>query len=192
MAAQLAFTAEFVGNQVVIAKAIVGLPGLAVDPQFGSFPTWTQANECARRLNEGLGLSQSQVREIVTEVTLAAQQLIVECQSLRETARQLRRRQYPLPAPGSASLSAPSINRRYYPELELRGWQAQLELGITFCQIACTRRDVRKEQLLQKARKVSNVTSAMGKFEFSIQGIGEINRGIKLLQGGLDECPPQE
>ena len=33
----------------VVAKAVVGLPGLASDPQFATFPSFTQANEFAQR-----------------------------------------------------------------------------------------------------------------------------------------------
>ncbi|HEY6944845.1 MAG TPA: hypothetical protein VI431_06870 [Candidatus Acidoferrum sp.] len=185
MSAQLAFAAAFDGNQAVVARAVAGLPGLAIDLQFGSFPTWTQANECARRLNDGLGLSQSQARSLVTDVTLAVQQLILECQSLREIARQLRRQHHP----PLASITG----IQHQPEPQLAGLLAQLELGITFCQITCTRSDVPKQWLLRKARKVlSNVTSAMGKFQFTMRGIDEINAGINRLQDALDECAPKD
>jgi hypothetical protein len=73
MAAQLAFTAIFSGDEAVLARAVAGLPGLAIDGHLGALATWTQANECARRLNEGLGLSASESRSIVTDAILTAQ-----------------------------------------------------------------------------------------------------------------------
>ena len=57
MGAQVAFTAILSGKQGVVARAVVGLPGLASDPQFATFPSFTQANEFAQRLNEGFGLT---------------------------------------------------------------------------------------------------------------------------------------
>jgi hypothetical protein len=47
--AQVAFTAILSGKEGVVAKAVVGLPGLASDPQFATFPSYTQANEFAQR-----------------------------------------------------------------------------------------------------------------------------------------------
>src|SRR6516164_542227 len=85
------FTAILSGKEGVVAKAVVGLPGLASDPQFATFPSYTQANEFAQRLNEGLGLTPSQARTIVTDVMVKAQALISECDSLVQMARELRR-----------------------------------------------------------------------------------------------------
>lgn len=173
MAAQLAFTALFSGNVAVLAKAVVGLPGLTVDKSFGTFPTWTQANERARQLNQRLGLTHSEGRAIVTEVMLEAQNLILECASLMEMTRPLRRRVRP---------------RR----TELDCVLAQLELGVTFCHVACTRHDVRKDRLLEDARKVvHNALRAISEFEFSLGDIALINAGLSRLQSALEDAPNQ-
>jgi hypothetical protein len=167
MAAQFAFTALLSRNEALLAKAVVGLPGLTVDNRFGTFRTWTQANERARQLNQRLGLTPSQGRAIVTEVLLEAQSLILECDSLMEMARQLRQGQR---HPGLGCVLA------------------QLELGVTFCYVACTRHNVRKDQLLQDARKVlRNALRAIDKFEFSLDDVKLINAGINHLQRALDE-----
>ena len=172
MRAQVAFTAILSGKEGVVARAVVGLPGLASDPQFARFPSFTQANEFAQRLNEGLGLTPSQARTIVTDVMVKAQALISECDSLVQMARELRLR---------------SRHRYRHPELE---WVLTLlEVGVTFCNTACIRRDVRKERFIQNARKaLSNAMTTMGKFDFSINGVDEIKAGIDGLQNALEEC----
>src|SRR5215472_11660254 len=103
MGAQVAFTAILSGKQGVVARAVVGLPGLASDPQFATFPSFTQANEFAQRLNEGLGLTPSQARTIVIDVMVKAQALVSECDCLVQMARELRLR---------------SRHRYRHPELE--------------------------------------------------------------------------
>jgi hypothetical protein len=173
MTAQLAFTAMLSGNEAVLGRAVLGLPGLAVDRECGTFATWTQANDCARQLNEGLGLSPSESRDIVTDALLTAAELIRQCDSLLRELRQLRQR----------------INKG--PTC-LQFVLAELELGATFCRIACTRPSLQKERLLQNARKaLSSAMSAMGRFEFSIQGLQEIAAGIDRLQDALQECTPE-
>jgi hypothetical protein len=67
---RLAFAAEFWGDKAVICRVIEGRAGLVVDPQFGLFSTWTEANEFARRLNDKLGLTASDSHQIVTDAIL--------------------------------------------------------------------------------------------------------------------------
>jgi hypothetical protein len=69
---KFAFTALFSGKEAVVARAVVGVPGLAIDHQLVAFPTWTQANEFARQLNERFGLSAFESSAIVTDAILAA------------------------------------------------------------------------------------------------------------------------
>lgn len=170
MGSQVAFTAILSGNEGIVAKAVVGLPGLASDPEFATFPSFTQANEFAQRLNEGLGLTPSQARTIVTDVMVKAQALISECDSLVQMARELR-------------------SRHSYRHPELEWVLTLLEIGVTFCNTACIRRDVRKERSIQNARKaLSNAMTTMGKFDFSIHSVDEIKAGIDGLQNALEEC----
>ena len=170
--AQVAFTAILSGREGVVARAVVGLPGLASDPQFATFPSFSQANEFAQRLNEGLGLTPSQARAIVTDVLATAQALISECDSLVQMARELRLR---------------SRHRYQYPELE--SVLTQLEVGVTFCNTACIRRDVRKERLIQNASNaLCNAVSAMRRFEFTMDGVEQIKAGMDVLENALEEC----
>jgi len=62
---RIAFTAGMPGESVAVYRATEGHPGLLIDPEFGYFETWTQANEFARRLNEGLGLTATDANYIV-------------------------------------------------------------------------------------------------------------------------------
>jgi len=71
MEPRFAFTAQFWGNGGVVCRAVEDRPGSVVEQQFGQFPTWTQANDCACKLNEGLGLDTFDVRQIVTSSFLA-------------------------------------------------------------------------------------------------------------------------
>ncbi|PYT91050.1 MAG: hypothetical protein DMG36_19500 [Acidobacteria bacterium] len=71
MEPRFAFTAQFWGNGGVVCRAVEDRPGPVVEQQFGQFSTWTQANACAVKLNEGLGLDPLDVREIVTSSFLA-------------------------------------------------------------------------------------------------------------------------
>jgi len=169
--AQVAFTAILSGKEGLLARAVVGLPGLACDRQFATFPSFSQANEFAQRLNEGLGLTPSQARAIVTDVTATAQALMSECDSLVQMARELRQR---------------SRHRYRHPELE---WiLTLLELGVTFCNTACIRRDVRKERLIQNASKaLCSAVIAMRRFEW-MDGVEQIKAGMDGLQNALQEC----
>jgi hypothetical protein len=71
MEPRFAFTAQYWGNSGVVCRAVEDRPGPVVEQQFGPFPTWTQANECACKLNEGLALDPCDVRQIVTSSFLA-------------------------------------------------------------------------------------------------------------------------
>lgn len=170
-AAQFAYTAAtyyHAGNKAVLATAVVGVPGLAMEPRFGTFDTWTQANEYAERLNGDLGLTQSQSRTIVADAMLMADELISESQCLLQRAKELHQSQSVL-------------------EFLL----AQLELGVTFCHLACsTRIDIGKGRLLRNARRsLYNAVIALGKFEFSMDDdVDQIKAGIERLQNALEEC----
>jgi len=101
-----------------------------------------------------------------------AQALVSECDCLVQMAREWRQR---------------SRHRYRHPELE---WVLTvLEVGVTFCNTACIRRDVRKERLIQNARKaLSSAVTTICKFDFSINGVDEIKAGIDGLQNALEEC----
>lgn len=73
---RLAFTAGLWGKRAVVCRAVEGRAGAAVEQQFGVFPTWTQANDFAQKLNQGLDLSPEDARYIVTDAALGMARLI--------------------------------------------------------------------------------------------------------------------
>jgi len=166
--AQWAYTATYAEDKPILATAVVGVPGLAMVRRFGPFRTWAEANEYAERLNADLGVTPSESHTIVTDAKRKADTLIRECQSLLQMAK--------------------GFLRSYqHPALEYV--LAQLELGVTFCHLACTRADIRKERLLRNAHTaLSNAINAMCKFEFSMEGMDQIRAGIEHLQNALEQC----
>ena len=78
MDARFAFTAQYWGSGAVVCRAIEDRPGPVVEQQFGEFPTWTQAQNFATKLNDGLDLDSLQVRQIVTSSLLATASVIHE------------------------------------------------------------------------------------------------------------------
>lgn len=88
--ARFAFTAQYWGNGAVVCRAVEDRPGPVVEPQFGEFPTWTQALDFANKLNEGLDLDPREVRRIVTSSVLATAcvlQTSLNCRGLWSTVQ---------------------------------------------------------------------------------------------------------
>lgn len=86
MDAKFAFTAQFWGDGAVVCRAVEDRPGPIVEPQFGEFQTWTQAHNCARKLNEGLDLDPLEVRRIATSALLATACVVQEALNSTEGA----------------------------------------------------------------------------------------------------------
>lgn len=78
MDARFAFTAQYWGDGAVISRAIEDRPGPIIEQQFGEFKTWTQAQNFASKLNQGLDLAPEEVRQIVTSSFLATACVIQE------------------------------------------------------------------------------------------------------------------
>ena len=161
------YTAVFSAHSAVIARSVKGLPGLCMEPRCESFSTWTEAECHTRALNEDLGLSPLEARTISTEATLSANSLISECDSLIKAAKLLQKRN---------------------EELLLAVVLAQIELGVTFCRMACGQRpEPVKCRLLGKARKIFiNVVSAMERRRFSRHVSDEILAGTRRLEEQLE------
>jgi len=68
--ARFAFTAQYWGHGAAVCRAVENSPGPVVEAQFGEFKTWTQANDFAAKLNEGLDLDPVEVRRIATSYRL--------------------------------------------------------------------------------------------------------------------------
>ncbi len=113
---RFAFAADYWGDRAVVCRALENRPGPIVDQQFGIFESWSHANSFATKLNEGLDLTPSNSRQIVTSATLAA----------------------------SSVLRAPVADRiwRRAPvlvaaeQLQWRSLLAQLDWAATFCKLS--------------------------------------------------------
>ena len=117
MDARFAFTAQYWGDGAVISRAIEDRPGPIVEQQFGEFKTWTQAQNFASKLNEGLDLDYSQVRRIVTSSFLATACVIQE-------------------ALNSKQLWVGSRAERQARETQFRFVLSELAFAITLCRTA--------------------------------------------------------
>lgn len=116
---RFAFAAQFWGDGAVVCRAVEDRPGPVVEQQFGEFPTWTQAHDCACKLNEGLGLDPLDVRQIVTSSLLATACVIQEALNSRCAWQD----------------SSTVVKAR---AAQLRFVLAELALAITFCRAAPT------------------------------------------------------
>lgn len=133
MEERIAFTAKYWGDKAVVCRSSEDCPGPAVDQEFGEFETWTQANAFAARLNEGLEVPPTEAEQIITSSILRTSELLQEA-SLPEGAAGARRGQ----AAGRA--------------LRLQFMMAELELAVTFCQIARSKPSENTDRLLRNAR----------------------------------------
>ena len=117
MEPRFAFAAQFWGDGAVVCRAIEDRPGPVVEQQFGEFKTWTQAQNFAAKLNEGLGLDLLEVRQIVTSSLLASACVVQE--ALNSTSS------WP---DGPVVLAARAAQLRFI--------LAELALGVTLCRSA--------------------------------------------------------
>jgi len=84
MEGRFAFTAQFWGDGAVVCRAVEDRPGPIIEQQFGEFPSWTQAQTFAGRLNEGLDLDPLTARHIVTSSILATACVVQEALNSKE------------------------------------------------------------------------------------------------------------
>jgi hypothetical protein len=130
---RLAFTASFWGNGAVVCRAIEDSPGPVVDQEFGPFETWTQAQDFARQLNEGLELQPAEARQIVTSSVLGSTELFHNFES-----------------PGNVGDPQPPLVSG--KQLRVQFVIAELDLAITFCRIARSKPSALAERLRRSAR----------------------------------------
>lgn len=67
MLARFAFAAQFWNDSGVVCRAWEDRPGPIVEQRFGTFPTWTEANACAVKLNRRAGIRPADASEIVAK-----------------------------------------------------------------------------------------------------------------------------
>ncbi len=133
MADRFAFTAKYWGDAAVVCRAVEERPGPVVDQEFGQFETWTQANEFAARLNEGLEILPSEAEQIVTSSILHASDLLSAVHS-QEC--------------GCHQLGGPVAPRSIRVQFLL----AELDLAVTFCRIVRSKPSRHTGRLLRNAR----------------------------------------
>lgn len=171
MEARFAFTAQFWGDGAVVCRAVEDRPGPIVEQQFGQFPTWTQANACASKLNEGLDLHPLDVRQIVTSSFLA-------------TARVFQAT--------LASLKPRSSIRTTTQAAQLRFLAGELSLALTFCRSASLVPGPARRRALLNARKaLEHSRQFMCSFDGDLRELKAIATRADALNAALRQLPFQ-
>lgn len=135
MKARFAFAAQFWGNGAVVCRAVEDRPGPVVEPQFGEFKSWTQAQDFAAKLNEGLDLGPRDVRQIVTSSLLATACVVQEALNSRDSWKGSR-----------VELTARAT--------QLQFMLSELALAITLCRTAALVPDGPAPRFLANVQKV--------------------------------------
>src|SRR5215471_8986409 len=133
---RFAFTAQFWGDGAVVCRAVEGCPGPVVEQQFGEFRSWTQAQNFAAKLNEGLDLDLLVARRIVTSSILATACVVQE--ALNSTSWQ------------SSSTEAAAR------AAQLQCVLAELALALTMCRSASYLSETSARRVLLHTRRVLN------------------------------------
>src|SRR5215469_15687012 len=144
MEARFAFTAQFWGDGAVICRAVENRPGPIVEQQFGEFPSWTQAQTFAAKLNEGLDLDLLAARRIVTSSILATACVVQE--ALNSTSWQ------------SSSTEAAAR------AAQLQCVLAELALALTMCRSASHLSEASARRALRYARRALQDSTHFLKF----------------------------
>lgn len=170
MHARFAFTAQFWGNGAVVCRAVEDRPGPIVEQQFGEFPSWTQAQTFASKLNEGLYLDPLEVRQIVTSSLLAMACVIQGSLNSRRLD------------------PAPVIKAR---AVQLDFILAELALAITFCNAAHTLPHSSVLRGLLQARKaLQHSAEFLKKFRGGDPELAEVASRAEMLDASIQSFLP--
>lgn len=171
MDARFAFTAQYWGNGAVVCRAMEDRPGPVVEQQFGEFPTWTQAQNCATKLNDGLDLDPLDVRQIVTSAFLATASVIQE-------------------ALDSSHAWTGSEMERKVRAAQLRFVLSQLSFAITLCRTVSLLSESAQLSVLTNVRNIIQLTNRfLPFFESDYQQLETVAQGAQALQDALQ--PPR-
>jgi len=153
-----------------VCRAVEDRPGPVVEQQFGKFSTWTQANTCADKLNEGLGLDPFDVRQIVTSSFLATACV------LQATITSLR----------------PSAITTDTQAAQLRFLAGELSLALTFCRSASLVPGPARRRALSNARKaLGHSKQFMTFFNGDLHDLRAIVSRTEALRAALEQLPFQ-
>ena len=168
MSADFVFTPVLSANTALVGRAMRSLPGTCVDWHSHIFPTWTEAECHARSLNEDLGWTPFEVRAMSIDTLLTTRRLDKGCSALLEASRQLRLK-----------------NESILLGVAL----AQIDLGATFCRMACAPRpEAVKCRLLRKADTIfSRARSCTERCHFSPEAVLKILAATNRLRKALDQ-----
>ncbi|HKW65180.1 MAG TPA: hypothetical protein VJN89_21680 [Candidatus Acidoferrum sp.] len=172
-----AFTAQFWGDGAVVCRAIRDRPGPVVEQQFGEFRTWTQAQNFASKLNEGLDLDPLEARNIVVSSLLATACVVQQAFDSRHSWR------------GSpVELKARAA--------QLRCILSELGLAVTLCRSAANLPDGPAQRNLLNAQKILRhsahfITVFDGDDCPELKEIASRTQELDAtLQRSLPACPP--
>lgn len=136
---RLAYSAAYWGDAAVVCRTLESSGAPVVAAEFGLFSNWTEANHFATKLNEGLGLSPEEAREITTGAAMVASAI---------TSHPVARYSIWKRAPVLVAAE----------RLQWLCLLAQLDLAITFCDSAHNAQDdARFARLLEKAMHTVNI-----------------------------------
>lgn len=172
MDARFAFTAQYWGSGAVVCRAIEERPGPVVEQQFGEFHTWTQAQNCATKLNEGLDLDPLDVRQIVTSSFLATASVIQE-------------------ALDSSHAWTGSKIERDTRAAQLQFILSQLSFAVTLCRTVSLLSEAAQLRALENVRNAIHLTNrSLPLFDGDYEQMEKVACGAQALQSALQ--PPRE
>ena len=171
MDARFAFTAQFWGEGAVVCRAIEHRPGPVVEQQFGQFETWTQAQDFATKLNEGLDLDPLQTRQIVTSSFLA-------------TASVIQR------ALDSSPSWTGSKTQRDARAAQLRFLLSQLAFAITLCRSVALLSDAPSLRMLSNVHRALHDTKRfLMFFDDDYELLEKVVENVEVLEEALQSPP---
>lgn len=166
---RFAFTAQFWGDGAVVCRAVEDRPGPIVEQQFGEFPSWTQAQAFAGKLNAGLDLDPLAARRIVTSSILATACVVQE-------------------ALNSTSSWESSTIEAAARAAQLRCILAELAIALTMCRSASYVSEVSARRALMHARKVLRHSTYFLRFhDADYDQMKSIAAGTVALQSAMQQ-----
>lgn len=158
----------------MVCRAVEDRPGPVVEQQFGQFPTWTQANSCASKLNEGLDLDPLDVRQIVTSSFLATACVLHAALSANRS-----------------SITSPV--RLATRAAHMRFVLAELSLALTFCRSARQLASDNTNRLLRHVQNaVVHARQFMALFDGDARELRDISASLAALGAALQAPPLSE
>jgi hypothetical protein len=171
---RFAFTAKHWGDAAVVCRAVEERAGPLVEQEFGQFESWTQANQFAARLNEGLEIHPTEAKQIVTSSILGTSELLREAD---------------FPACDCDQPRGPVARRSLHVQFIL----AELDLAAAFCRLVRCKPRQHTERMLRNARKaLFNAMHYVVHSGLAGCDLQEITASLKRLRAALEECCPQQ